>query len=70
MLNDIVRRLSRLLVEIMAEAENKTLIFVETNRRADELTSRMRREGFVVVIIITLAYIVVIFIILLSHILL
>jgi superfamily II DNA/RNA helicase len=39
-------KLSRLLVEIMAEAENKTLIFVETKRRADELTSRMRREGW------------------------
>lgn len=31
----------------MAEAENKTLIFVETKKRADELTMRMRREGLV-----------------------
>ena len=29
------------------EAENKTLIFVETKKRADELTMRMRREGSV-----------------------
>jgi len=29
----------------MAEAENKTLIFTETKKRADELTMRMRREG-------------------------
>jgi len=34
-------------MEIMAEAENKTLIFVETKKRADELTMRMRREGSV-----------------------
>ena len=40
-------RLNRLLTEIMAEAENKTLIFVETKKRADELTMRMRREGLV-----------------------
>ena len=38
-------RLNRLLSEIMAEAENKTLIFTETKKRADELTMRMRREG-------------------------
>ena len=31
----------------MAEAENKTLIFCETKKRADELTMRMRREGSV-----------------------
>ena len=40
-------RLNRLLTEIMAEAENKTLIFTETKKRADELTMRMRREGSV-----------------------
>jgi len=39
------RRLNRLLTEIMVEAENKTLIFTETKKRADELTMRMRREG-------------------------
>jgi len=33
----------------MAEAENKTLIFTETKKRADELTMRMRREGSVMV---------------------
>jgi len=34
----------------MAESENKTLIFVETKKRADELTMRMRREGLVNII--------------------
>ncbi|CAM9239068.1 unnamed protein product [Lampetra planeri] len=32
--------------EIMAEKENKTIIFVETKRRCDELTRRMRRDGW------------------------
>ena len=45
-------RLNRLLAEIMAEAENKTLIFVETKKRADELTMRMRREGLVYVCLV------------------
>lgn len=31
----------------MGEAENKSLIFTETKRRADELTRRMRRDGWV-----------------------
>lgn len=38
-------RLIRLLEEIMSEKENKTIIFVETKRRCDELTRRMRRDG-------------------------
>ena len=38
-------RLIKLLEEIMGEAENKSLIFTETKRRADELTRRMRRDG-------------------------
>lgn len=37
----------RLLEEIMSEKENKTIIFVETKRRCDELTRRMRRDGYV-----------------------
>ena len=41
-----------MLAEIMAEAENKTLIFVETKKRADELTMRMRREGLVYVCLV------------------
>lgn len=40
-------RLIRLLEEIMSEKENKTIIFVETKRRCDELTRRMRRDGCV-----------------------
>lgn len=33
--------------EIMAEKENKTIIFVETKKRCDDLTRRMRRDGWV-----------------------
>lgn len=40
-------RLNRLLQEIMAEKENKTLIFVETKKKADDLTRKMKREGSV-----------------------
>jgi ATP-dependent RNA helicase DDX5/DBP2/ATP-dependent RNA helicase DDX17 len=36
----------KLLDEIMQEKENKTIVFTETKRRADELTRRMRREGY------------------------
>ncbi|XP_034044993.1 probable ATP-dependent RNA helicase DDX5 isoform X2 [Thalassophryne amazonica] len=39
-------KLVRLLEEIMSEKENKTIIFVETKRRCDELTRRMRRDGW------------------------
>lgn len=39
-------KLIKLLEEIMGEAENKSLIFTETKRRADELTRRMRRDGW------------------------
>lgn len=38
-------RLVQLMEEIMAEKENKTIIFVETKKRCDELTRRMRRDG-------------------------
>ncbi|WP_411027518.1 hypothetical protein, partial [Salmonella sp. s54925] len=38
-------KLSKLLEEIMGEKENKTLIFTETKRRADELTRNLRRDG-------------------------
>ncbi|XP_053577287.1 probable ATP-dependent RNA helicase DDX17 [Bombina bombina] len=39
-------KLIQLMEEIMAEKENKTIIFVETKRRCDELTRRMRRDGW------------------------
>lgn len=38
-------KLVKLLEEIMNEKENKTLVFVETKRRADELQRRMKREN-------------------------
>lgn len=41
-------RLNRLLQEIMNERENKTLIFVETKRKADELARKMKRVGSVI----------------------
>merc|ERR1719197_790967 len=40
------QKLSRLLDEIGCEATNKILIFVETKRKADELTRLMRRDGW------------------------
>merc|ERR1719204_681492 len=39
-------KLSRLLDEIGCEAHNKILIFVETKRKADDLTRLMRRDGY------------------------
>lgn len=39
-------KLMQLMEEIMAEKENKTLIFVETKRRCDDLTRKMRRDGW------------------------
>lgn len=39
-------KLIRLMEEIMSEKENKTIIFVETKRRCDDLTRRMRRDGW------------------------
>lgn len=41
-----VHRLIQLMEEIMAEKENKTIIFVETKKRCDDLTRRMRRDGW------------------------
>ncbi|ESO06695.1 hypothetical protein HELRODRAFT_106284 [Helobdella robusta] len=41
------RKLDRLLNEIMREKENKTIIFVETKKRADELTRKMKRVGWI-----------------------
>ncbi|XP_041473148.1 ATP-dependent RNA helicase dbp2-like isoform X2 [Lytechinus variegatus] len=39
-------KLIKLLEEIMREKENKTLVFVETKRRTDELVRKMRRDGW------------------------
>lgn len=47
----VVFRLFRLLEEIMGEKENKTLVFVETKRKCDELTRRMKRDGWPVLAI-------------------
>ncbi|KAM4603827.1 putative ATP-dependent RNA helicase DDX17 [Polymixia lowei] len=44
--NEKDNKLLRLMEEIMAEKENKTIIFVETKKRCDELTRRMRRDGW------------------------
>lgn len=38
-------RLLKLLETIMIEQENKTIIFVETKRKVDDLTRRLRRDG-------------------------
>jgi superfamily II DNA/RNA helicase len=35
----------KLLEEIAAEKENKTIIFVETKRKVDEITRNMRQDG-------------------------
>lgn len=35
-----------ILSSLMKEGDPKTLIFVETKRKADELTRRMRKDGW------------------------
>ncbi|XP_062244895.1 probable ATP-dependent RNA helicase DDX17 [Platichthys flesus] len=44
--NEKDHKLFQLMEEIMAEKENKTIIFVETKKRCDDLTRRMRRDGW------------------------
>ncbi|KAM6905377.1 putative ATP-dependent RNA helicase DDX17 [Xenentodon cancila] len=44
--NEKDQKLIQLMEEIMAEKENKTIIFVETKKRCDDLTRRMRRDGW------------------------
>ncbi|KAK0410995.1 hypothetical protein QR680_005421 [Steinernema hermaphroditum] len=44
--NEKQRRLMELLDEILKQSECKTIIFVETKRKADELTRNMRRDGW------------------------
>lgn len=40
------KKVVKLLEEIMGEKENKTLIFCETKRKTDDLTRRLRRDGW------------------------
>ncbi|RVE75709.1 hypothetical protein OJAV_G00001430 [Oryzias javanicus] len=44
--NEKDNKLIQLMEEIMAEKENKTIIFVETKKRCDDLTRKMRRDGW------------------------
>ncbi|XP_005098512.1 ATP-dependent RNA helicase dbp2 [Aplysia californica] len=44
-------KLVKLLTEIMQEKENKTIIFVETKRKADDISRRMKRDGWPVICI-------------------
>lgn len=39
-------RLLQLLSEIGAEKENKTIVFVETKRKVDEITRSIQRDGW------------------------
>ena len=39
-------KLVKLLEDIMNERENKTIIFTETKRKADDLSRRMKRDGW------------------------
>ncbi|KAB7501937.1 putative ATP-dependent RNA helicase DDX17 [Armadillidium nasatum] len=43
--NEKDAKLLQLLGEIMAERESKIIVFVETKRKVDDLTRRMRRDG-------------------------
>lgn len=40
------QKLCTLLKEIMQEKENKTIVFIETKRRVDEITRRIIRDGY------------------------
>ncbi|KAL8567651.1 putative ATP-dependent RNA helicase ddx17 [Nucella lapillus] len=44
-------KLVKLLNEIMQEKENKTLIFMETKRKCDDISRRMKRDGWPVICI-------------------
>ena len=39
------KKLVKLLEEIMGEKDNKTIIFLETKRKTDEITRKLRRDG-------------------------
>ncbi|KAK6169055.1 hypothetical protein SNE40_020181 [Patella caerulea] len=45
------QKLMKLLDEIMQERENKTIIFVETKRKCDDISRKMKREGWPVMAI-------------------
>lgn len=40
------KKLVKLLEEIMGEKENKTIVFCETKRKTDDITRRLRRDGW------------------------
>jgi len=40
------KKLVKLLEEIMGEKDNKTIIFLETKRKTDEITRKLRRDGW------------------------
>lgn len=42
---DKEHKLLKLLENIMGQPENKTIIFVETKRKVDDITRRLRRDG-------------------------
>ena len=44
---DKEHRLLKLLESIMGQPDNKTIIFVETKRKVDDITRRLRRDGWV-----------------------
>jgi len=44
--NEKENKLARLLEEIMGEKENKTIVFVETKRKCDDIERRMRKDGW------------------------
>jgi len=44
--NEKETKLARLLEEIAADSTSKIMVFVETKRKADELTRLMRRDGY------------------------
>merc|ERR1712133_176932 len=44
--NEKENKLARLLEEIAVDSTSKMLVFVETKRKADELTRLMRRDGY------------------------
>jgi superfamily II DNA/RNA helicase len=39
-------KLLQLLEDIMGGSENKTIVFIETKRKVDEITRRLRRDGW------------------------
>ena len=46
------KKLVQLLEEIMGEKENKTIIFCETKRKTDDITRKLRRDGYIFIIFV------------------